>query len=175
MNILVISGSPRTTESLTNVVASTIYETSKQFFEESEIWLLSERPLPTADPKYHKNPLADENPEAVKKFAKSVDNAEVIVLVSPVYNGSYSSHLKNALDSLRWDHFRGKQVLLSSQGNPASAGIVVSHLNEVARTLQGNVHNSYLVIDRSHIDVKSQEITRRESLDRIDSVLSQLS
>ena len=63
---------------------------------------------------------------------------------------------------------------MCSQGNPASAGIVTSHLSEVARTLQGTVHNSYIVVDRVDLDIESQSLTNVESLRRIESVLSSI-
>ena len=171
MKALVISGSPRKEESLTGVLAEVIQWQLEELEIESELWLLSEKSLPLADPAYHKDPLSNEHPEVVRSFAKAIDDAETVVLVTPVYNGSYSAHLKNALDSLRWDHFRGKSILLSSQGNPASAGIACGHLNEVARTLQGNVLNSYLVVDRKVIDLDSRSISDTAVLERIKTIL----
>lgn len=100
-------------------------------------WDLGKQPLPIAQPEFHNNP--EDTPDAnVKKFVAAVRQADGFVLGSPLYHGSYSGALKNALDNLYYDAFRNKPVGLVSHSSNARNCIVPSdHLRVVVRALFG--------------------------------------
>lgn len=61
-----------------------------------------------------------------------------VILGSPVYHGSYSGRLKNALDQLEGDAFAGLPVgLLAAGGGPRSASVACDHLRSVVRAMEG--------------------------------------
>ena len=104
---------------------------------ETIFWDLRENPLPIAIPEYHKDPLKHPE-EIVRLFVTEVEKADGVILGSPLYHGSYSGVLKNALDNLRWDAFRHKWVgLVSNTGGMRSDAAAPNHLRQVVNTLVG--------------------------------------
>jgi len=150
--LLIVSGSPRKEESLTHALADAIADGFKGSFD-VDVWKLGYKPVSEAEPKFHKNPFDDKNPKEVVELAEAVKGADLIALCTPIYNGSYSAHLKNALDCMSWDAFRGKRVLLASHGS-MTAGIPLNHLQDVVRTMQGAVINSLVVVGRDSFNSK---------------------
>ena len=102
---------------------------------ETVFWDLQTKPLPIALPEYHRDPM--QNPgKNVKEFVTAVDAANAFVLGTPLYHGSYSGVLKNALDNLYYDAFRNKTVALVSHGHSMTS-TPCEHLRSVVRTLYG--------------------------------------
>ena len=64
---------------------------------------LGDTVLPRAEPQWHRNPLADDIPEIVRGVAMQFQQADAVVLASPIYHGSYTSHLKNLIDVFHYD------------------------------------------------------------------------
>ena len=170
--LFVISGSPRKEESVTHALTEAIIEQASRDFDVSA-WKLGYRPVSEAMPEFHKDPFAQGNPKEVIELAEEVKVADVIVLCTPVYNGSYSAHLKNALDCLWWDAFRGKQVILASHGS-MTAGIPLSHLQDVVRTMQGTVVNSLIVVGRESFEGVIPKIVDENAVSRIKNVIKGL-
>jgi len=72
------------------------------------------------------------------QLRRRVADADAIVLATPVYHGSFSALLKNALDHLRGDAFAGRPVgLIANGGGPRSGGVACEHLRSVVRALSG--------------------------------------
>jgi NAD(P)H-dependent FMN reductase len=72
------------------------------------------------------------------QLRRRVAAADAVVLATPVYHGSYSSLLKNALDHLLGDAFAGRPVgLIANGGGPRSGGVACEHLRSVVRALSG--------------------------------------
>lgn len=136
MNVAIIIGSVRQ-PSLTRVLCRFLADC----FTEKSIsisWVdLRENPLPITDPDYHHD--VSSNPSlVVREFVKTVDQADGIILASPLYQGSYSGVLKNAIDNLAYDAFLDKAVGLVSNGSSAKkCTIPCEHLVPVVRTLYG--------------------------------------
>jgi NAD(P)H-dependent FMN reductase len=64
--------------------------------------------------------------------------AGAVVLATPVYHGSYSALLKNALDHLTGDALAGRPVgLIAAGGGPRGAGTACDQLRTVVRALSG--------------------------------------
>jgi azobenzene reductase len=81
----------------------------------TELWDLKTNPLPIADPNYHRE--SDIHPDPiVQEFVALIKSASCYALATPLYHGSFSGVLKNALDTLWYDSFRNKPVALLSHG-----------------------------------------------------------
>jgi len=151
--VLIIGGSPRLgADSKTTKLVREIEEAAREVGLDVNIWLLGERPLPTAMPHYHEDPMDAANPQTVRDFAKNVRDADLLVLTTPTYHGSYSSHLKNALDCLGGDGFSGKTVVIASQGWSATAMGPAMHLQDVVRTLEGTPFRRFLIANAGDLD-----------------------
>lgn len=100
-------------------------------------WDLGERPLPIAIPEYHMRPK--ENPvKTVGEFVSEIINADGLVLGSPLYHGSYSGVLKNALDNLPPEAFLNKPIGLVSHSSNARSCVRPSHdLRPIVGSLGG--------------------------------------
>lgn len=104
---------------------------------EAIIWDLKTKPLPFVLPEYHKDPTQHPD-KVVKDFVAEVESADVVVLGSPLYHGSYTGVLKNALDNLRGDALAGKWVgFVGNAGGMRSSHVQFSHLRQVVNTLVG--------------------------------------
>lgn len=138
MKAVLLNGSPRPSSRTGALLKHLGSLLQKQGCETEVIDLLALR-LPYNDPLYHDTP--QEHPEQkVRDFAQKISEAEVVVLGTPLYHGSYSGLLKSALDHLVDDALAHKAVGVVSQ----AAGIRVAtqaaqHLVIVARTMSGRV------------------------------------
>lgn len=136
MNILLLCGSIAQ-KSHTNALLHHLEQLLQEKNQQTVFWDLKAQPLPIALPEYHKDPTQHPE-EIVRQFVQSVENAEIIVLGTPLYHGSYSGVLKNALDSLRWDAFRGKWIgLIGNAGSLRANHVEFAHLRQVVNTLVG--------------------------------------
>lgn len=136
MNVFLLCGS-----SAEKSHTSTLLQFIAASFEEQEaqttLWDLRSNPLPFALAEFHKDPTLNPDP-TVRKFIAAVDAADVIILGAPLYHGSYSGVLKNALDHLRGDALQNKWVGLVGNASGVRAGhLQFSHLRQVVNTLYG--------------------------------------
>ncbi|PIT71144.1 NADPH-dependent FMN reductase [Bartonella tribocorum] len=136
MNIAIILGSvrqPSLTRTLACYLADCLMKRGASLH-----WVdLRDNPLPITDPDYHHK--VEANPSAaVRQFVKTIAAAHGIILASPLYQGSYSGVLKNALDNLSYNAFLNKPVGLISHGSAAKrCSQPCEHLLPVVRTLYG--------------------------------------
>ncbi len=104
---------------------------------ETVIWDLKEKPLSIAIPEFHKDPTKSPD-KNVKDFVSLITKSDGFVLGSPLYQGSYSGVLKNALDNLYFDAFRNKPVaLVSNSSSIRNVDHPCEHLRLVVRALFG--------------------------------------
>lgn len=68
---------------------------------------LSAYQLPVFEEVLHRHPNP---PEALLQFAEQIRSADAFLFVSPEYNGSYTSALKNAVDYLKENEFNQKVI-----------------------------------------------------------------
>jgi NAD(P)H-dependent FMN reductase len=113
MNIVLVSGSPRT-NSITQRVA--IYLTN---------WLKenSDHDIDVINMKDWNVPAIqsvwvslDKVPVEFKSLAEKIFNADAIILVSPEYNGGYSPAMKNLLDHFPKQHHKPFGIVTASPG-----------------------------------------------------------
>jgi NAD(P)H-dependent FMN reductase len=113
MNIVIISGSPRK-GSLTNRIALHL---ESHFSEKTnhaiQVVNLQETVLPHIQQVWSS---VDNAPEEFKPLAKIMFEADVFVLVTPEYNGSYSPALKNLLDHFPKQHRKPFGIATGSPG-----------------------------------------------------------
>lgn len=73
----------------------------------------------------------------VKELQQGMHAADAIILATPEYHSSISGVLKNALDHLGQDHFRGKAVLSMSSAGGAVGVSSLTQLQTIVRNLHG--------------------------------------
>lgn len=131
-------------------------------------WDLATSPLPMADPRYHHQPSDVPEPLA-RAFVQAIELADVVALASPLYHGSYSGVIKNALDHLGYDAFRDKPVALLSHGaNATRCAQPAEHLQSVVRTMYGiNMQTQVCTsktdysVDGDHVALTSGDVRNR--------------
>lgn len=171
-NILIIGGSIRQEESKSNFVTDIIEELAEKLGQQSTIWKLGYKPLPLAQHSWHKNPSLS-NDENVEGLAEAISGAEVIFLVSPIYNGSYSGALKNALDCMLGDAFEGKQLVLVSVGSGSTALLPCIHLQDVARTMGARVYHRFAVVTSNDLDFE-QKLLDQAMIVRLTEIIKEV-
>ncbi|WP_440617386.1 NADPH-dependent FMN reductase [Cysteiniphilum sp. 6C5] len=101
--------------------------------------------LPFELPQYHKAPeqFPDNN---VQVWLDMIKHAHSLILVSPLYHGSISGVLKNALDLLAYDQLRGKKVGVIIQcGNVRAGATACVHIRSIIRTLYGTNIQTHII------------------------------
>ncbi len=136
LKIVLICGSIAQ-KSHTRALLSYLQDLLEEKEVETVFWDLRRDPLIIAQPEYHKNPL--QNPDlVVQKFVKTIASAQGFILGTPLYHGSYSGVLKNALDNLSYDGFRDRPVALVCHGSGVRGGTsACDHLRTAVRALCG--------------------------------------
>ena len=146
--LLIVSGSPKTLAEGSKTYQACLMlkqEAESQF--EVELLSLGDTVLPRAEPQWHRNPLADDIPEIVRGVAMQFQQADAVVLASPIYHGSYTSHLKNLIDVFHYDFLRDKNVGLMAIGHGGTAVLPAVHLQDVVRTAYGQLCHTIICID----------------------------
>lgn len=98
---------------------------------ETELIRLSECPLPL-----HNGSSGGEVVEAVREFRSRIQNADALLIGTPVYHGSFTGVLKNALDWLGFAELEGKMIgLIGVAGGAGGAYEALNGLRSVGRAL----------------------------------------
>jgi len=94
------------------------------------------------------DPDADEQGDSAA-FARHVREADAVLLGTPMYHGSYSGVLKNALDHCGFDEFEGTTVGLLGVSGGAFPITALEHLRSVCRALDAWVLPHQAAIPRA--------------------------
>ncbi len=79
---------------------------------------------------------SDEYPPDVERLQQDVADAKGLIIGTPVYHGSYSGVLKNALDLLSFRELEGAiWGLLGVAGGGTGATVTMTHLRTIGRSL----------------------------------------
>jgi len=62
-----------------------------------------------------------------EKIVRSIENAGLLVIGTPVYKGSYTGLLKHLFDLLHPEALAGKPVILTATGGSSLHGLVIEH------------------------------------------------
>ncbi len=176
MNVLLINGSPANFSHTRALLDYLEIHFSQQGAECETVDLINSV-LPINDPVYHADAMQSPD-EKVKAFAQKVKDADIIVLGTPLYHGSYSGLLKLALDNLDGDAFAGKIILLSSNASgPRNAMQAAQELVIVGRTMGGRVHESLIGTCKSDFTQTDSglELTEQSIRKRCQDIVQELS
>lgn len=168
MRALLLDGSPAS-PSRVGVLLDTIASRLNDRDCEVQVLQLQTAQLPLNDPAYHTNP--DNHPsDAVRDFVRAVRGADIIVLGTPLYHGSFSGLLKMALDHLDDDAFADKIIgLVSNSSNVRNSPQGAHELMLVVRTMKGEVLNRLIGTCQTDYGVKEGifQVTEDSILNRI--------
>jgi NAD(P)H-dependent FMN reductase len=85
-----------------------------------------------------------------ERLTETVGDADAVLLGTPMYHGSYSGVLKNALDYCGFDEFEGKTVGLLAVSGGSFPVTSLEHLRSVCRALNAWVIPHQAAIPRAH-------------------------
>ena len=176
MNILLISSS-QSRVSYSYYLANLIRDKldNENFF--TEIWNLKEKPLSVLIPELHKNIYANTDTD-ILDFIKKVNDSQIIILVTPVHHGSYSGHLKIALDQLNKDAFKHKFVGIVSHGhNILKSALPATHLRTVIASMGGYSLCTEIATSMEDYDCnKESKISLKKNIinSRIDKLINEI-
>jgi FMN reductase len=103
----------------------------------------------------------------------AIESADVLVIGSPVYKGSYTGLFKHLFDLIGHDRLIGKPVILTASGGGDRHALVVEHQ---LRPLFGffTAHSMATAIYASDADFVEGRLTSAATLKRIDSAVAEL-
>jgi NAD(P)H-dependent FMN reductase len=103
-----------------------------------------------------------------EELTRTIREADALVLGTPVYHGSYSSVLKNALDYCGFDEFENKTVGLLAVAGGGFPITALDHLRSVCRALNCWVIPHQAAIPNAREHVSDGEIANDDIADRIE-------
>lgn len=128
-----------------------------------ELLDLREYDLPPLDPD------ADEQGDSVA-VTRRLREADAVLLGTPMYHGSYSGVLKNALDHAGFDEFEGKTVGLLCVSGGSFPLPALEHLRSVCRALDAWVLPHQAAVPRSSAAVTADGFTDASIADRVETL-----
>lgn len=109
----------------------------------------------------------DDSTDVVEAFTAAVEEADAILLGTPMYHGSYSGVLKNALDHCGFDEFENKTVGLLAVSGGSFPITALEHLRSVCRALNAWVLPHQAAVPRSHSAFNDGEFTDEKTAERV--------
>ncbi|WP_411963717.1 NADPH-dependent FMN reductase [Haloferax sp. YSMS24] len=101
-------------------------------------------------------------------FVSKVDAADAVLLGTPVYHGSYSGVLKNALDYCGFDEFSQKTVGLLAVAGGSFPVTALDHLRSVCRSLNAWVLPHQAAVPRASAAFEGTELVDDDLRKRIE-------
>jgi len=111
-----------------------------------------------------------EKPADSQRLVDRVGAADAIILASPMYHGSYSGVLKNALDYCGFDEFEGKTVGLLAVSGGSFPITTLEHLRSVCRALDSWVLPHQAAIPNVHSAFENGEFVDEGTEKRVDTL-----
>ncbi|PSP83442.1 FMN reductase [Halobacteriales archaeon QS_1_68_17] len=109
---------------------------------------------------------ADEAGDAVE-LKRRVRDADAILLGTPMYHGSYSAPLKNALDYCGFDEFENKTVGLLGVSGGSFPITALEHLRSVCRALDAWVIPHQAALPRAYKQFENGELATESIAERV--------
>jgi NAD(P)H-dependent FMN reductase len=138
--------------SYTRIAVERALEAARETGATTELVDLREYDLPVFD-------ADDRDAGDAAKLTRTVREADSILLGTPVYHGSYSAPLKNALDYCGFDEFENKTVGLLAVAGGGFPITPLEHLRSVCRALNCWVIPHQAAIPRARDSIEDGEIT----------------
>lgn len=173
MKVVLLSGSSQK-HSHTLALAKTIAAELINNGAESEVIDIVELGLPAPDTNFHKNP-EDHPDQKVRDLAAKVNQADAIILLSPVYHNSYSGTLKTALDHLAIKNFMGKPMAFGSHGGNRTTQ-PIDQLRIVARGLNAiGLPSQVCTTEEDYIEADDgYELVAEDIKERIEGIAASI-
>ncbi|MFO7832500.1 MAG: NADPH-dependent FMN reductase [Halohasta sp.] len=111
-----------------------------------------------------------DQPGDSQRLVDRVGAADAIILASPMYHGSYSGVLKNALDYCGFDEFEGKTVGLLAVSGGSFPITTLEHLRSVCRALDSWVLPHQAAIPNVHSAFENGEFVDEGIEARVDTL-----
>jgi len=105
-----------------------------------------------------------------QRLVDRVGAADAIILGSPMYHGSYSGVLKNAIDYCGFDEFEGKTVGLLAVAGGSFPITTLEHLRSVCRALDSWVLPHQAAIPNVHSAFEDGELVDDGIEKRVDTL-----
>ncbi|MGW0881245.1 NADPH-dependent FMN reductase [Streptomyces sp. NPDC002671] len=169
--VLLLGGSPSTGSHTTAVIEAAALMLT-ELGADPLVWDLATQPLPIVDPSCHGRPELYADPYA-RKLGQLAAEVDAFVIASPMYHGSFSGAVKNALDHLDVTPFAGKPVGLLTHGENLSAVQACDALRTVVRAMRGIALPEQLVTvpgDFARTAEGSRVLSAAEAHDRLRSL-----
>ena len=167
MKIALINGSASAPSSADGVI-SVFQEQAVEVGLETEVLHVYQSGIPL---------LIDEAHESVQNVRRIVEQSDAIVLITPLYHGSYSGLTKLFLDQLGREAMVGKKVVpVSISSKLRNAQVGAQELIPIIWTMKGTVHRLLAVSgDDFERDENGNRILKvQEVRDRIAQICNEL-
>jgi len=105
--------------------------------------------------------------QALKRRIRAAD---AVLLATPVYHGSYSGAIRNALDYCGFDEFRDTTVGLLATSGGGLPGGTFEHVAAIVHTLNAWVLPRMAAIPSAHDHIDGDEIADDDIADRLDDL-----
>ena len=115
------------------------------------------------------NPDVDDQGDSATVIDR-VNAADAVILGSPMYHGSYSGVLKNALDYCGFDEFEGKTVGLLAVSGGAFPVTTLEHMRSVCRALNAWVLPHQAAVPKAHSAFENGEFVDNDTADRVSTL-----
>lgn len=111
-----------------------------------------------------------ETPPAATTLTDTLQSADAIILGTPVYHGSYSGVLKNALDYAGFDEFEGKTVGLVAVAGGRFPTPALNHLRDVCRSVNAWVIPHQVAVPDASNVAGDTELTDPDLVERAETL-----
>jgi len=99
-----------------------------------------------------------------------IQRADTVILGSPMYHGSYSSALKNALDYCGFDEFENTTVGLLAVSGGSFPTMTLEHLRSVCRSLNAWVLPHQAAVPNARDKFEDGEFVDEKTADRVGTL-----
>ena len=162
MKILIICGSLRK-ESLTRVLTDITYKYAKEKYDDVEYLDLRKTRINNFEG------FEAEYDDTTKKTVKLIENADVFILGSPIYNGLLSSGLKNLFEFVNYKSLEGKVAGFIIKSNSNISFLQVQGQLTALMTYFRVISNprSVFVTDEDFDGLKLKNVKIKERIERL--------
>lgn len=122
LSVVGISGSMARPSRTSNLVSSVLAAVADQ--REAETQLLDLYDLGSG---FFSGIYFDQLPKSHQAQIEAIETADLLVVGTPVYRGSYSGAFKHVFDLIRYDKLNGKPVILTATGGTPLHGLMTEH------------------------------------------------